>query len=213
MRPGRWPASPNGANVMRKLLLATGNPGKLVELRALLAELQVELVSPGEIGIDLQILEDGATYVENAVKKAAAFAAASGLAALADDTGLEVEALKGAPGLHSKRYLPDASASDAERRAFLLRNLSSRPRPWRARFRAAVAFSADDVLTQWTEGECEGEIIPQERGAGGFGYDAVFLVNGTGLTMAELDLETKNRFSHRGKAVAMAMPLLRELLR
>ncbi len=78
MQPGRWPASPNGANVMHKLLLATGNPGKLVELRALLAELQVELVSPGEIGIDLEIMEDGATYVENAVKKAAAFAAASG---------------------------------------------------------------------------------------------------------------------------------------
>ncbi len=76
-----------------------------------------------------------------------------------------------------------------------------------------MAFSQDGVLTQWTEGECQGEIIPQERGAGGFGYDAVFLVNGTGLTMAELNLETKNCFSHRGKAVAMAMPLLRELLR
>ena len=92
---------------MNRLLIATGNSGKLTELWALLAELPVELVSPGEIGIDLDVLEDGATYVDNAVKKAAAFAAAGGLVALADDTGLEVEALGGAPGLYSKRYLRD----------------------------------------------------------------------------------------------------------
>ncbi len=196
---------------MRKLLLATGNPGKLVELRALLAELPVELVSPGEIGVALDVLEDGATYVDNAVKKAAAFAAAGGLAALADDTGLEVEALKGAPGLHSKRYLSGEGATDAARRAYLLRNLSGKPRPWSARFRAAVAVSTPAGATQWTEGECGGEIIAEERGEGGFGYDAIFLVFGTGLTMAELDLETKNRFSHRGKAVANAMPLLHRL--
>ena len=105
---------------MHRLLMATGNSGKLTELRALLAELPVELVSPVELGIDLDVHEDGATYVDNAVKKAAAFAAAGGLVALADDTGLEVEALGGAPGLRSKRYLLNEGATDADRRRVLV---------------------------------------------------------------------------------------------
>ena len=196
---------------MRRLLVATGNPGKLTELRALLSELPVELVSPGELGINLDVTEDGDSYVDNAVKKAAAFAGAGGLVALADDTGLEVQALAGAPGLYSKRYLPNEEATDAERRAYLLRNLNGKPRPWRARFRAAVAVAAPGGTIHWAEGDCEGEIVPEERGSGGFGYDAVFLVAGTGLTMAELDLMTKNRISHRARAVLKAMPILRQL--
>jgi XTP/dITP diphosphohydrolase len=185
----------------------------MAELRGLLADLQVELCAPGDLGIALDVVEDGATYVANAVKKADAFAAASGIASLADDTGLEVEALGGAPGLFSKRYLPSEDANDADRRAFLLRNLSGKPRPWSARFRAAVAISVPSGETHSSEGECTGEIIPEERGLGGFGYDQVFLVAGTGLTMAELDLATKNRLSHRGRAVQHALPFLRDLFR
>jgi XTP/dITP diphosphohydrolase len=196
---------------MRKLLVATGNPGKLTELGSLLSELRVQLVSPVGLGLNLEIAEDGATYVENAIKKAVAFASASGCVSIADDTGLEVQALDGAPGLLSKRYVPGEHATDADRRSLLLRNLAGVPRPWLARFRAAVAIAVPAGKTHWTEGTCEGEIISPERGSGGFGYDAIFLVAGTGLTMAELDLNTKNRLSHRGQAVSRALPMLREL--
>ena len=196
---------------MRRLLVATGNAGKMSELRALLGDLRVELVGPADLGLNLDVEEDGATYVENAIKKAEAFAVASGLASLADDTGLEVLALNGAPGLRSKRYLPDANATDGDRRAFLLGNLATQPRPWKARFRAAVAVAAPDIRTRWAEGECEGEIVPQERGSGGFGYDRIFLVTGMSMTMAELDLTTKNRVSHRGNALRAALPALRAL--
>lgn len=198
---------------MPRLLVATGNPGKMQEIKALLADLPLELVTPGALGITLHVVEDGSTYVENAIKKAEAFAAESGLASLADDTGLEVEALDGAPGLFSKRYLPSEDATDADRRAFLIQNLREKPRPWIARFRAAVAVSVPNGMSRWAEGACRGEIIPQERGLGGFGYDQVFLVEDTGLTMAELDLDTKNRLSHRGQAIRNALPILRELVR
>jgi XTP/dITP diphosphohydrolase len=194
-----------------RLLIATMNPGKMMELRALLADLPVSLVSPDDLGVHVHVTEDGTTYVDNAVKKAEAFAAASGLASLADDTGLEVQALDGAPGLRSRRYLPDDKASDADRRTFLLRNLTGRQRPWLACFRAAVAVSSPRGEMHWTVGECEGEIIPEERGQGGFGYDPVFLVRGMGLTMAELDLATKNSISHRSRAVSRALPFLRGL--
>jgi len=196
---------------MRRLLVGTTNPGKMTELRALLADLPVELVGPGELKMNLEVAEDGTSYFDNAIKKAAAFSAASGLVSLADDTGLEVQALGGAPGLHSKRYLPGEDATDADRRSFLLRNLSGMPRPWLARFRAAVAVTVPGGETHWTEGTCDGEIINEERGLGGFGYDAIFLVAGTGLTMAELDLPTKNRLSHRGQAILNVLPILHNL--
>jgi XTP/dITP diphosphohydrolase len=197
---------------MHKLLVATGNAGKMIELRALLSSLAVELATPDDLGLAIEVSEDGATYVQNAVKKASAFAAASGLVSLADDTGLEVLALDGAPGLHSKRYVPGEDATDADRRAFLLRNLRGQPRPWLARFRAAVAVASPGGQTSWTEGECQGEIIPEERGSSGFGYDSLFLVASAGRTMAELDLATKNRVSHRGQAVMKVLPVLLELL-
>ncbi|HET6846679.1 MAG TPA: RdgB/HAM1 family non-canonical purine NTP pyrophosphatase [Anaerolineales bacterium] len=196
---------------MHRLLVATANPGKMLELRALLGDIRVNLVEPGDLDIALQVVEDGATYAENAIKKARAFSEASGLPSLADDTGLEVQALDGAPGLFSRRYLPSEDASDADRRAFLLQNLKPKPRPWSACFRAAVAVAVPGGDTHWVEGVCNGEIIPEERGMGGFGYDRIFLVAGTGMTMAELDLATKNRVSHRGQAILHAMPYLREL--
>ncbi|MFH1185467.1 MAG: RdgB/HAM1 family non-canonical purine NTP pyrophosphatase [Chloroflexota bacterium] len=198
---------------MNRLLVATNNPGKMLELHALLNDLAVFLVTPEDAGLVLSVTEDGRSYLENAQKKAAAFAAASGLISLADDSGLEVEVLDGAPGLHSARYLAHAGATDADRRAFLLQNLSGKPRPWRARFRAAVAISVPGGETRGAEGDCPGEIIPEERGAGGFGYDPIFLVSGTGRTMAELDMHEKNRVSHRARAIAKARPMLKQLLR
>ncbi len=195
---------------MNKLLIATNNRGKTEEMRALLAGLPMELVTPSDIGIELHVTEDGQTYAENAQKKAVAFAQACSLISLADDSGLEVDALGGAPGLYSARYLP-AAATDADRRAYLLKNLRAEPRPWYARFRAAVAIAVPRGTVQAVEGECPGEIIPDERGQGGFGYDPIFLISGLGRTMAELDMDEKNRISHRARAIMKARPLLEKL--
>jgi XTP/dITP diphosphohydrolase len=182
------------------------------EIRALLSNLPISLVSPEEIGLILAVVEDGKSYGENAEKKAMAYARASGLAALADDSGLEVDALGGDPGLHSARYISQPGATDADRRAFLLHNLQGKPQPWLARFRAAVAISLPNGDTGIAEGECRGRIIPEERGTKGFGYDPIFLVDPTEKTMAELELQEKNRLSHRGKAVANARPIILRLL-
>ena len=194
-----------------KLLLATNNKGKLRELQAILADLPLELVTPADINLDLDVFEDGATYAENASKKALAFAHASGLVCIADDSGLEVDALDGAPGLYSARYSSKPGASDADRRAYLLQNLNGKPRPWKARFRATVAIAGPEGSVQIAEGTCPGEIIPEERGTGGFGYDPIFFMPELGQTMAELSDETKNRLSHRARAVQAAKPILMRL--
>lgn len=196
---------------MNSLLIATNNQGKLHEIQALLTGLAVRLITPDDIGLRLEVKEDGNTYAENAEKKAVAFALASRLISLADDSGLEVDALQGAPGLHSARYLPGPDATDADRRAFLLRNLSGKPRPWTACFRSAVAIAEPQGAVRTSEGECRGEIIPEERGTGGFGYDRIFFVPSVGQTMAELNLEAKNRISHRAHAVMKASPILNGL--
>ncbi len=131
---------------------------------------------------------------------------------LSDDSGLEVDALGGAPGLYSARYLPGKAASDADRRAYLLKNLGGKPRPWIARFRAAVAIAIPRGAVRCVEGSCSGEIIPEERGTGGFGYDPIFLVEKTGHTMAELPMAEKNRVSHRARAMMQARVVLKDLL-
>jgi XTP/dITP diphosphohydrolase len=195
-----------------KILLATMNPNKVREIRSLLRDLPVEVLAPGEAGISLQVLEEGKTYAENAGKKALAFACASGLISLGDDTGLEVDALGGAPGLYSARYFPQAGATDADRRAYLLKNLRGMPRPWTARFRCCAAVAAPDGTVIVTEGICKGEIIPEERGRHGFGYDPIFLITSIDKTMAELTLEEKNKLSHRAYAVRAAIPHLLSLL-
>ena len=196
---------------MNKLLIATNNRGKAVEFQDLLKEAAIELILPTDIGLDLHVVEDGHTYAENASKKAVAFAQASGLYALADDSGLEVDALDGAPGLYSARYAPRPNASDEDRRARLLQNLRDKPRPWTARFHATVAVAAPDGTVKLAEGICPGEIIPEQRGTGGFGYDPIFLLPETGRTMAELASQEKNRLSHRARAVQNAKPILLEL--
>ncbi len=196
---------------MKRLLITTSNRGKLLEIRALLQGLPAELVTPSDLKLNLQVVEDAPTYAENAAKKASAFSEMTGLICLADDSGLEVDALGGAPGLHSARYLARPGATDADRRAHLLENLRGKPRPWTARFRAAVAVAVPHRKLEWAEGDCRGQIIPEERGSGGFGYDPIFLVAGTDRTMAELDMAEKNLLSHRARAITRAMPILESL--
>ncbi len=196
---------------MNKLLIATNNKGKGKEIRALLDDLKIELVTPADIHLNLDVSEDGRTYAENAAKKAIAFRRASGLVSLADDSGLEVDALDGAPGLFSARYSSKPGASDSDRRAFLLQNLRGKPRPWLARFRATIAIAVSENDVRPAEGECTGEIIPEERGAGGFGYDPIFLIPELNRTMAELEMDEKNRLSHRARAILNAKPILAKI--
>ena len=196
---------------MNQLLIATNNNGKVKELQELLKDTGIDFVTPAQIDLQLDVVEDGSTYAENATKKATAFANASGMISLADDSGLEVDALNGAPGLYSARYSPKPNATDADRRAYLLQNLQGKPRPWMARFHATIAIATPDGEVHLTEGICEGEIIPEERGTGGFGYDPIFLLSELGKTMAELSMDEKNHLSHRAKAVMKAKPILREL--
>ena len=196
---------------MKQLLIATNNQGKIAEFQALLANLDLELLRPAQIGLALEVVEDGVTYAENATKKAVAFAAASGLVSLADDSGLEVEALGGAPGLYSARYSPQPGATDRDRYLYLLQNLSSQPRPWSARFRATLAIAKPQGEVYLAEGACLGEIISEARGSGGFGYDPIFLLPELGRTMAELTSDEKNRLSHRARAVQAAKHILRQI--
>lgn len=196
---------------MKKLLIATNNKGKVLELQELLIVSGIEFVTPAQINLQLEVEEDGSTYQENAGKKAIAFAQASGLISLADDSGLEVDALGGAPGLYSARYSPKPGATDKDRRDFLLENLKDKPRPWKAHFHATIAVAKPNGEIEFAEGNCYGEIIPEERGTGGFGYDPIFFMTDLGKTMAELEMEEKNRLSHRALAVLAAMPILKRM--
>ncbi len=195
-----------------RLLIATENPGKVREMQVLLNDLQVELVTPKSIGIDLKVVEDGSTYAENASKKAIAYARASGLISIADDSGIEVDALDGAPGLYSARYLPQENATDADRLLYLLENLQDKPRPWKAHYHATIAIADAEGRVQFAEADCHGEIIPEQRGENGFGYDPVFFIPALNRTMAEISLEEKNRLSHRALAIQNAKPILLQLM-
>ena len=196
-----------------KLLIATNNKGKVEEIQDLLKDMGVKLITPNDVGINLHVEEDGTTYAENAEKKALAFAHASSLISLADDSGLEVDALNGAPGLYSNRYLSKPNATDADRRAYLLNNLKDKPRPWTATFHATIAIAIPgNPSVQFTVGKCKGKIIPEERGSGGFGYDPIFYIPEVNHTMAELSMEEKNRLSHRARAIMNAKPILKDLL-
>ena len=184
-----------------KILIATTNPGKITEIKDLLKGLELTLLTLNDLALSLKVEETGLTYAQNAILKAQAYSQASGMVTLADDTGLEVAALEGAPGLHSARFSPNPNAGDAERRKLLLEKLQPFPRPWAARFTCTVALAVPLGQTQTADGACNGEIIDQERGANGFGYDPIFLFTNLGKTMAELTLEEKNQVSHRARAV------------
>jgi len=187
------------------LVVATQNAGKLAELRALLAELPVDVVSVDEVLTrKITVIEDGDTFAENATKKAVAIARATMMLTLADDSGLEVDALGGAPGVRSARFA-HARATDGENNAALISALSGLSADgvlFPARFRCVLAL-VDPLLSfepHLVEGVCEGRILVTPRGSRGFGYDPLFLVDGTEKTMAELDDAEKNAVSHRGKA-------------
>ena len=194
-------ANANAANNEGKptLLVATHNAGKLAELRNLLRDAPYALASLADVGIDADVEETGATLEENAALKAVTYARLSGMLTLADDSGLEVDALGGAPGVYSARYA-GAGASDADRIAKLLANLASRKPPWTARFRCVIAIARAGGAAELHAGVCEGVIIAKPRGENGFGYDPVFLLPEFGKTMAELSDAEKNRVSHRGLA-------------
>lgn len=199
---------------MGKLLIATNNPGKLREYEELLdgAALPIELTYPAQEGMALDVVESGETFEENAVLKARAYASASGLPTLADDSGLEVDALGGAPGVRSARYAGPGT-SDADRYRKLLAALDDVPPAGRsARFRCVIAVALPGGRLEMAEGRCQGHIGYEPRGEHGFGYDPVFLVDGTGgKTMAELPPEVKNRISHRARAFEAAVPILKKL--
>ena len=171
-------------NALKKLVLGTKNRGKLFELRELLVPRSYDLVLLDELGIDAEVPETGETYAENAILKGRAYAGMTGLAVLSDDSGLEVDALGGAPGVRSARYLPQPGATDADRRRHLVRELAAFPRPWTARFCCVAVLAYPDGRVLQAEGVCPGVIVPEERGDGGFGYDPVFELE-NGRTMAE----------------------------
>jgi XTP/dITP diphosphohydrolase len=192
-----------------KLLLATNNQGKARELKELLRELPFELVLPGELGITAEVDETGRSLEENAALKATVLAKESRLLALADDSGLEVDALGGEPGPLSARYAGEG-ASDKDRVDYLLAKLKGVPREKRAaRFRCVIAIATPEGKVELCSGECQGLIIFGPRGEKGFGYDPVFYFPGLDKTMAELPLEVKNKVSHRGAAAREAVKYLR----
>jgi XTP/dITP diphosphohydrolase len=196
-----------------RLVLATRNPGKIGEIAAIYSHLEIAwlpLPALREIGA---VSEEGASYAENAAAKGRTASIESGLPALADDSGVEIDALGGSPGIHSARFL-GPSATDAERNARILHLLAEVPDPRRtARYVAAVAVASPDGAVHVFEGVCEGWIARSPRGTGGFGYDPIFVPRGESRSMAEVPIEVKNRISHRARALRAAEPCLIEILR
>jgi XTP/dITP diphosphohydrolase len=192
-----------------RLLLATNNRGKVGEYRALLAGCGWEIVTPADIGLELAVDESGPDYATNAKIKAEAFSEASGLLALADDSGIEVDALGGLPGTLSARY----AGTDEDRVALLLRQMEGVPPEKRAcRFRCVIALAEPAGRVWFTEGEREGLVAEAPRGENGFGYDPIFYLPDRGCTIAELPSDEKNATSHRGRAAQKACALLREMI-
>lgn len=199
-------------DMIRKLLIATRNPGKVREFRELLEGLPVEITYLDAEGIGFEVEEAGASFAENAVRKASEYARASGLWTWADDSGLEVDALDGGPGVYSARYA-GAGASDADRRRKLLNALAGVPWHRRtARFRCVIALATPEGEIRTAEGSCEGVIAFGPAGSNGFGYDPIFYLPDRGATMAQLESDEKNRISHRGRAARKAEQLLEEML-
>jgi len=203
---------------MQKLVFASGNAGKIQELHDLLAPLQFDVVAQGSLGIE-SVDETAHTFVENALLKARHASAVSGLPAIADDSGLEVDALKGAPGLYSARHAErhDAGSGDVANYELVLQQLAqlSDDRQRSARFRSVVVFLRHefDPSPLIAEGTWEGHILKAPEGVGGFGYDPVFCNHDTQTAAALLDKQTKNRLSHRGKAIALLVNRLSDLYR
>lgn len=197
---------------MHKLLVASHNPGKIREYRDLLADLPLEVTSLNAEGIAHDVEETGATFADNAILKARSYAEMTGLWTWADDSGLEVDALDGRPGVYSARYA-GPGRSDQDRCRTVLAELQAIPNaPRTARFRCVVAIALPYGQVYTAEGAIEGVITDQPRGDNGFGYDPIFYIPDYNATMAELPIETKNRISHRGLAATKTKALLRTLL-
>jgi len=192
--------------------LATNNPGKVAEYRQLLADCGWELVAPDELGLSLPAEETGDTYEENARMKALKAAQVGGLHALADDSGLEVDALGGEPGPRAARFGGEG-ATYQEKMALLLEHLEGvPPRERGCRFVCVIAIADPQGGVRLCRGECEGVVAEAPQGEGGFGYDPIFYLQERGLTMAQLSAEEKNAISHRGRAAQIARETLKELL-
>lgn len=202
-----------GVVKVRKLVLATKNRGKVAEFAAFLAPLGIHVVALSDYQGAPDVCEDGATFEENAIKKARAAAAFTREIALADDSGLEVDFLGGQPGVLSARFA-GCPGDDAANNAKLLKLLEGVPWEKRtARFRCVIAIATPAGEVYTAEGTCEGYIGFDPRGEGGFGYDPLFYVPAEGKTFAELDMATKNRISHRGHALVQARAILERLLK
>lgn len=196
---------------METFVLATGNPGKLKEMRALLADLDLNILAQSEFAVP-DAEETGLTFLENALIKARNACRHTGLPALADDSGLEVDALKGAPGIYSARFA-GAGASDADNNRALLAALADVPADARqARFHCVLTLMRhwQDPTPVFFHGVWSGQILSEARGSGGFGYDPLFLPEGLAVTSAELPPQEKNRISHRGQALAALRQWLRQ---
>ncbi|MEJ2746378.1 MAG: RdgB/HAM1 family non-canonical purine NTP pyrophosphatase [Anaerolineae bacterium] len=197
----------------QKLLVATHNPGKVTEFAAMLADLSIEWLSLDDIGLLKDVAETGVTFQENAVLKAQTYAQATGFLTLADDSGLQVDALNGQPGIYTARY-GGPGLTHEDRYQLLLQNMRDVPWPDRtARFRAVIALAAPDgTLLGPADGGCEGMIAWEPAGDGGFGYDPVFFLPDRQMTMAQVGPAVKHQISHRGRAMQAIEPLLRQVL-
>jgi XTP/dITP diphosphohydrolase len=196
-----------------QLLIASRNRHKLKELAAMLKDLQIEVISAADVPKLPEIVEDGATVRDNAIKKAVEMARAAKKLTLADDTGLEVDVLKGAPGVRSARFASE-KATYHENNKKLLKMLEGVAYDKRsARFRCVVAIADENGLYECVEGICNGTILEAERGGGGFGYDPLFISDGQTKSFAEISPEVKNRISHRAKAMQKAWAVLSRYLR
>ncbi|MGB4438231.1 MAG: XTP/dITP diphosphatase [Sedimentibacter sp.] len=186
----------------RKIILSSGNKHKIIEIKDILKDMNFEVVSKDDLGYnDFDVVEDGSTLEENAFKKAEELHKLLNDIVIADDTGLFVDALKGAPGVYSARYAGE-SVSYKDNNSLLLKNLSEIPAEERtANFKTVVAVILEDGSKIMAEGVCNGKIAFEERGENGFGYDPLFIVDGTDKTFAEMNEEEKNKISHRAKAL------------
>ncbi|ACD66318.1 MAG TPA: non-canonical purine NTP pyrophosphatase [Sulfurihydrogenibium sp.] len=205
-----------------KILLATTNEGKVRELRQLLKDLDIEILSLKDMDKKLEVEEDKETFLENAIKKATSYAKFYKLPVIAEDSGLEVDALNGLPGIYSARFfdiefgkevlkeIPENLSKDEKNNLKLLRLLENQTNR-KARYKTALVFYNFDYGI-WTEGVCEGQIAYKPEGNQGFGYDPIFIPEGYNKTMAQLTPEEKNKISHRGKAVSKLVEILKKVL-
>jgi XTP/dITP diphosphohydrolase len=196
---------------LRRVVVATGNPGKIREIEQILGEMDIATVPMSDLGDPPDVVEDGLTFEANARKKATKIAAWSGLPSLADDSGLEVDALGGAPGVWSARFAGD-QATDAENLSLLLERLKTvAPDKRTARFQCVIVLALPDGGELVARGDCEGRIANEREGVGGFGYDPVFVESQAGQTFGVLPPDYKNRVSHRAKALASFAAQLPEI--